>query len=63
MSNMSELWIRIEELLADGMTPQAISTRLNIPVEWVDDVASELQDECAYAESAADADAAHYGEF
>lgn len=63
MSNMSELWIRIEEMLADGMTPAAISTRLNVPIEWVDTVVSELQDERVYAESAADADAIHYGAF
>jgi hypothetical protein len=62
MSRMSELSISIEELLAEGLTPQEVAKHLRIPVEWVDSVEEAWIDAMAGdAEAFADADAYHYG--
>lgn len=62
MSRMSELSISIEELLAEGLTPQEVAKRLRIPVEWVDSVEEAWLDAMAGdAEAFADADAYYYG--
>jgi len=63
MGRMSELQMTIDEMLIDGMTPQAISTRLNVPLQWV--IACEdalFNDPYQYADECADADAIAYGE-
>lgn len=61
MSNMSELWIKIQEMLEDGYSVVSISTRLNVPIEWVCCVESQVASEPT-ADQYADADAMAYGE-
>jgi hypothetical protein len=62
MSRMSELSISIEELLAEGLTPQKVAEQLRIPVEWVDSVEDAWLDSMAGdAVAFADADAYYYG--
>ena len=38
MSKMSELYIEIEELLMEGMTPSRVADSLGVPLEWVKSV-------------------------
>lgn len=63
MGRMSELQIRIDEMLIDGMTPNLIAERLKVPLQWV--IACEdalFHDPYQYADECADADAIAYGE-
>lgn len=42
MSKMSELCLDIEDLLIDGYSHEAIAEKLNVPVDWVQGVESDM---------------------
>jgi len=35
MSAMNQMHLQIQELIIQGLDAQTISTRLNVPIEWV----------------------------
>lgn len=42
MSKMSDIFVAIESLLADGVSSNDIVLRLNVPLEWVLDAQEAL---------------------
>jgi hypothetical protein len=42
MSAMSNLYTEIQELLEEGLFPTVISSRLGVPLNWVDQVRMDL---------------------
>ena len=42
MSQMSNLYTEIQELLESGLFPTVVASRLGVPLDWVDQVSMDL---------------------